>query len=136
MSEPLKIWVGRHVELEVRYEDGETERLSLDVVSDSAADFERGFLGESTPLAKAILGQAAGSDAAYPGGTVRVLAVSPSQNAAPTDAAKRREETIQKAVRDSERTNQVLFASSFSGKWGDYDPDGLKEEDDDLLTER
>ena len=130
MSEPLKIWVGRHAELEVRYEDGETERLSLDVVSDSAADFERGFLGESTPLAKAILGQAAGSEAAYPGGRVRILSVMPSQNTAPADAAKRREETIQKAVRDSERTNQVLFASSFSGKWGDYDPDGLKEEDE------
>jgi len=126
----LKIWNGRHVELEIHYTDGETERLSLDVVSDSAADFERGFLGESTPLAKAILGQAAGSEFTYPAGRVRILSVSPSQNEPPADAAKRREETIQKAVRDSERTNQILFASSFSGKWGDYDPDSLKEDDE------
>jgi hypothetical protein len=127
----LKIWPGRHVELEVRYTDGEVERLSLDLVADSAADFERGFLGESTPLAKAILGQTAGSSVNYSAGKVRILSVAPSQKEAPADAAKKREETIQKAVSDSERTNQILFASSFSGKWGDYDPDSIKNNEDE-----
>jgi hypothetical protein len=124
----LKIWNGRHVELELRYTDGETEKLSLDVVADTAADFERGCIGESTPLAKAILGRTAGETVSYSGGRVRILTVSQSQNQAPEDTAKRREETIQKAVRDSDRTSQILFASSFNGKWGDYDPDSIQEE--------
>lgn len=128
--EDLKVWPGRHVELEVQYTDGEVDRLSLDVVADSSADFDRGFLGESTPLAQAIFGQSAGSVVTYSGGKVNILSVSASQNQPPTDASLRREQTIQKAVSDSERTNQVLFASSFSGKWGDYDPDGLKEQDE------
>jgi hypothetical protein len=128
-DENLKIWSGRHVELEIHYTDGEVEKLSLDVVADSAADFERGFLGESTPLAKAILGQNAGSTVIYSAGKVRILSVTPAQNQAPEDAAKRREETIQKAVRDSDRTSQILFASSFNGKWGDYDPDSIKDDE-------
>lgn len=124
----LKIWNGRHVELELHYTDGETEHLSLEVVADSAADFDRGFLGESTPLAKAIVGHTAGETLTYAAGTVRILSVTPSQTQAPEDASKRREETIQKAVRDSDRTSQILFASSFNGKWGDYDPDSIKDE--------
>lgn len=125
----LKIWPGRHVEVEVHYSDGEVERLSLEVVADSAADFERGFLGESTPLAKAILGQVAGTTVSYSAGKVHILSVSPSQKTAPTDASQKREESIRKAVSDSERTNQILFASSFSGKWGDYDPDTIQTDD-------
>jgi hypothetical protein len=124
----LKVWTGRHVELEVHYSDGEVEHLSLDVVADTAADFARGFLGESTPLAKAILGCSPAETVTYSGGTVRILTVALSQNQPPEDAAKKREETIQKAVRDSDNTSQTLFASSYNGKWGDYDPDTIKKE--------
>jgi hypothetical protein len=28
-----------------------------------------------------------------------------------------------------EHTSAVVFASSFSGKWGDYDPDSLPKDD-------
>jgi hypothetical protein len=130
---PLKIFTGRHVELEIRYASGEVEQLSLDLVPDRQADFERGFLGESTPLAKAILGRAAGDAVPYQAGDaleVRIRAVSAGLSAQPTDLSERREETHRKALRDSDRTNTILFASSYNGKWGDYDPDTLKEEDE------
>jgi hypothetical protein len=128
----LKVWAGRHVELELRYETAEIERLSLDVVPDNAADFERGFLGESSALAKAIMGKQAGSVVAYNIGDiveVRILSVSAELIAQPEDLSKRREETNRKAVRHSDHTSAIIYASSMNSKWGDYDPDGLKEED-------
>lgn len=131
---PVKIYPGRHVELEIRYAGGEVERLSLDLVSDSSADFERGFLGQSTPLAKAILGRTAGETVPYQAGDaleVRILSVSAELSAKPADLSARREETLRKALRDSDRTNTILFASSYSSKWGDYDPDPLTDEEDE-----
>lgn len=125
-----KIWPGRHVELEIHYSDGEIEHLSLDVVPDSSADFDRGFLGESTLLAQAILGQVAGSTVVYSAGRVKILKVSQASAQAPADAARKREEAIQNAVEDSNRTSVILFASSFNGKWGDYDPAGLQGKED------
>ncbi len=128
---PLKIYPGRHVELEIRYAGGEVEQLSLDLVPDSAADFEQGFLGQGTPLAKAILGRAAGEVVPYRVGDaleVRILSVAASLSAQPTDLSERREETLRKALRDSDRTSTILFASSYSSKWGDYDPTPLTDE--------
>lgn len=135
------IYPGRHVSLEVRYPDGETERLELDLVPDAAADFERGFLGESAPLAQAITGRQAGEVAYYPAGggqaRVRILAVSAELRGAPEDLTARREETLRKAVRDAQDTDAILFASSFSGKWGDYDPNAVpKEKEDDEEEEK
>lgn len=122
-----KVWTGRHVELEASYFDGQIEHLSLDIVADTYADFDNGFLGESTPLGKAIIGCAAGDVVAYSGGKVKILSVSLTSAPPPMDAAKRREEVIKKAVNDSNRTNAIMFASSFNGKWGDYDPDSLSD---------
>jgi len=34
---------------------------------------------------------------------------------------------LAKALNDAERTNAQMFAASFSGKWGGYDPDGVEE---------
>lgn len=127
--------VGTHVVLELTTEDGETEQLEFDLVPDRSADFARGFLGESTPLAQAILGQPTGRALLYQNAdirAVRILAIAPSQ-ATPEDAEARRQETLRKAVRQSDTTNAILFASSFSGKWGDYDPTGL---DDELDAEK
>ena len=121
-----------HVTLELITEDGETEQLEFDLVADRSADFARGFLGESTPLAQAILGQPVGRSLLYQNAdirAVRILSITPSQ-ATPVDAEARRQETLRKAVHQSDTTNAILFASSFSGKWGDYDPTGLDEDPD------
>lgn len=127
--------VGTHVVLELITEGGDTEQLEFDLVPDRSADFVHGFLGESTPLAQAILGQPIGRALLYQNAdirAVRILAIAPSQ-AIPEDAEARRQETLRKAVRQSDTTNAILFASSFSGKWGDYDPTGL---DEDLDAEK
>ncbi len=132
-SEPLRVGIGMHAAIAFLLEDGE-ERLEFDVVTDEQADFAKGFLGAGTPLAKAILGQAVGAQIPYDGGdvhAVRILEVRPSQVAQTEDVKARREETLRKAVDASDRTNAVIFASSFSGKWGDYDPTGFLEEDGD-----
>ncbi len=134
-SSALKIWPGRHVELELKYQTSEKERLSLDVVADKSADFDHGFLGESTPLAKAIIGRQAGEVVPYRAGDiveVRILSVSAELSGQPEDLSQRREETERKAIRHSDHTSAVIYASSMNSKWGDYDPDGLKEEDEEV----
>ncbi len=133
-TSPLKVWAGRHVELEIKYQTSETERLGLDVVADKSADFNHGFLGESTPLAKAIMGRQAGEMVPYREGDiveVRILSVSAELSAQPEDLSQRREEAERKAIRHSDHTSAVIYASSMNSKWGDYDPDGLKEEDEE-----
>ena len=62
--------VGTHVEVELIDEAGESERLVFDLVPDKQADFANGFLGESTPLAQAILGQTRRECGAYRVGDV------------------------------------------------------------------
>jgi len=131
-TRPLLAVVGTHITLELITEGGETEQLEFDLVTDRSADFVRGFLGESTPLAQAILRQPVGRPLLYQNAdirAVRILAIAPGQTVL-EDAEARRQETLRKAVRQSDATNAILFASSFSGKWGDYDPTGLDEDPD------
>lgn len=118
------------VVLEMVYQSGETETLDVHIVPDEQADFEAGFLGEGTPLARAVTGHSAGSVLPYPVGDakeVRILAVTPPTAEAPKDVSARRSETLRKAVADSDKANAIIFAASFSGKWGDYDPAPLEE---------
>lgn len=132
-NKPLQVWAGRHVEIEVRYEDGETEVMALDVVADAAADFTRGFLGEGTPLGQAILGKSAGDVVNYRAGDivrVRVLAVRDTLNAPPEDLTGRRAEVTRKALEDADKTSLLIYASSMNSKWGDYDPAILQEDED------
>lgn len=135
MSESdLKIWAGRHVELELTYQDGTRETESLDVVEDAAADYAHGFLGVSTPLAQAIMGWQAGESVPYRAGDivrVRILAVTAGLSGEPQDLSARREEVTRKAIHDANQTSAIIFASSMNSKWGDYDPDGLKEDDEE-----
>ena len=129
----MEIWAGRHVDLELKYDTSEVERLSLDIVADNAADFGHGLLGENTPLAQAIMGKQAGAIVAYRAGDiveVRILAVSAAQETSPADLSERREEVTRKAVRQSDHTSLVIYASSMNSKWGQYDPGALKEEDE------
>ncbi|MEI2690282.1 MAG: GreA/GreB family elongation factor [Anaerolineae bacterium] len=125
---PMRVQIGMHVELELIDDLGAREPLAVDIVQARAADLAQGFLGANTPLAKALRGHAAGSIVPYIMGDirqVRVVSVAPSQTTAPADAQARREAALQKALDDAERTNAEIFASSFSGKWGDYDPSGM-----------
>ena len=132
--EEAKVWVGRHVELELRYTDGEEERLSLDVVADESADFAAGFLGESTPLAKAIIGLAAGSRVTYQAGDtveVRILSVSSQLRAEPRDLSERREAVTRKAIQQSDQASLTIYATSMNSKWGSYDPEVLQDDSEE-----
>lgn len=125
-----KAGTGMQVILEMVYQNGETETLNLHIVPDKNADFAAGFLGEGTPLARAVENQTAGSVVPYKMGDVlkvRILAVEPASETPPEDVEARREETIRRAVSESDKANAIAFAASFSGKWGDYDPKPLDE---------
>jgi hypothetical protein len=125
---------GTHVSLELVDASGALEVLSLDIVPDKLADFKNGFLGEKTPLAQAISGHFAGERIPYLVDEIveiHILEVQRSQVSPDTGIEARRQAALRKAVRQSDLTNAVLFASSFNGKWGDYDPSGLIEEMED-----
>ncbi len=126
----LSARLGMHVEIELVSIDG-NERMEFDLVADNQADFRLGYVGISTPIARAIEGHRAEDRIPYThagGREIRILAITPSVSSPSTDIAKRREETLRKAIDRAERTNAMIFASSFSGKWGDYDPTGFTDE--------
>jgi len=122
--EPLRqVGLGTHVEVELIDQQGNREPMTFDLVREQMADMERGLLGETTPLAKAIRGKAVGSIVPYNMGDirrVRIVSVRPSALEDPVDAEARRQAILKKAIDDAERTNAEMFASSFTGKWGDY----------------
>lgn len=85
---------GMHVLLELLDETGASELLEVDIVPDSHADFAHGFLGEGTPLARAIWEQPAGKVLPYRQAdivAVRILDVTPSGAANVADTARERE---------------------------------------------
>jgi GreA/GreB family transcription elongation factor len=129
-TEPLELRValGTHVEIELLAKSGASEHLAFDLVTEREADFERGFLGINTPLAQALLDQAAGSTVPYRRGDivqVSVLSVSASRNLPSADAAEKRQTVLRQAADQAELTNAVSFALTFDSKWGDYDPEGI-----------
>jgi hypothetical protein len=128
----LVITIGCHVTLDLIDREGKRDRLAVDIVNDESADFSQGFLGTSTPLAVGILGEKAGvvipylKDDIY---AIEILSVVPSTVVPPQDAQAKRNAKMKQTLREVEHTNAVVFASSFSGKWGDYDPDSLPTDD-------
>lgn len=125
------ITVGCQVEVYLLDRAGNKEQLTVIIVPDEAADFANGYLGENTALAKAMLGERAGTTIPYLKDDIlgiEILSVSVSPDKPPEDAAKKREAMMKKAMREVEDTNAMIFASSFSGKWGDYDPDSIPKE--------
>jgi hypothetical protein len=123
---PVKI--GTHVVLELIDEHGGRERLELDVVPDEAADFDAGLLGIGTPLGKAIGGRRAGATAPYTRGDLRavaIVAVRPAGAPPPSDTAERRQAALDRAAQEIAKTNAQIFASTFEGKWGGYNPEGM-----------
>lgn len=117
---------GSQVALELIDQADQTEALTLTIVSPAQADLEQGLLSEEAPLAQAILGKKVGQTIPYRQGelvNVRILRARRVEHNAIDDQAERRQAVLQKARADAERTNAEMFASSFSGKWGDYELD-------------
>ncbi len=128
----IVVEVGVHVEIELIYANQETERLTLDIVPEKSADFAQGMLGDSTPLARVLMGNRAGSRLLYSHGDirfVRILSVRAGLRSTAQDLSARRQEAYDKAVEQSHRTNIILAASSMNSKWGAYDIGPLEEED-------
>ena len=57
--------IGIHVVLNLLDRTGKKDRLEFDIVADTSADFPQGFLGVSTPLAKVLMGEKAGTTIPY-----------------------------------------------------------------------
>jgi hypothetical protein len=132
---------GLSVQVEIAYHPGaepEKERLEFVIVPDELADFSAGFLGQGTPLAQAILGEPVGRTVPYFTGdalSVSILSASETSKAPDQETAARRQERLRQALEQSDRTSAMIFASSFSGKWGDYDPQGIEKWDPDKPDE-
>jgi hypothetical protein len=127
-----RIIVGCEVEVELVDRAGNKERLKVVIVEAKAADFSLGYLSENTPLAKALMGEKAGTTIPYLKDdilSIQILSVTRPTHKPPEDAAEKREAMMQKTLREVQDTNAIVFASSFSGKWGDYDPDSIHKED-------
>ncbi len=125
---PPTVQPGSHVVVELISATGEIQQLEFDLVPEESADFSRGYLGITTPLAKTILNQPAGATLPYQQADilqVRIISVTDSAPLPLADLAQQREEAARKALQQVQRTDAMIFASSFSGKWGDYDPDGI-----------
>ena len=130
---PRQVGIGTHIEVELIDEQGNSEAMTFDLVRENVADMAQGLLGENTPLAKAIRGKFVGNSVPYKMGDicrVRIVNVRPSEIVAPADAEERRQQILKKALSEAERTNADMFASSFSGKWGDYNTDDMAEWDE------
>lgn len=125
-----QVGIGCHVVVELIDEQGGRETLAFDLVLENAADFGRGLLSVESPLGQAVRGKFEGSDVDYRMGDirrVRIVSVGPAQHTADLDASARRQQVLAEARRKAERTNADMFASSFSGKWGDYNTDDMDE---------
>lgn len=126
-ARPPVVALGARVRVELVDELGQVEILDLVLVPDRDADLARGFVGEGTPLARAIAGHQAGSSVPYRQGDVvgvRVLSVVPD-DVPDTGAAANRQAVIQQAVERSETLDIVRLALTVDVKWGPYDPNGI-----------
>ncbi|MCB0112815.1 MAG: GreA/GreB family elongation factor [Caldilineaceae bacterium] len=126
-NETKQVRTGVQVDIDLIDSRGDRDPMRVVIARGDTADVDSGVLASSAPLARAILGKREGAEIAYRRGdivTVRIVRVGDSVdsvNAATKDAVARRQEAVQKAVDDAERTNAATFASSFTSKWGGYD---------------
>ena len=123
-----RVQLGCCVEIKLLSRSGKGEHLEFDLVPDEQADYQVGFLGISTPIAKAILGERAGTTVPYFTDelmAIEVISIRKSTRSPSTGAADRRGAALQEAKDQIEFTNAVLFAASVDTKWGAYDADGL-----------
>jgi hypothetical protein len=137
MMPKIKIRTGMQVEIELVDLEGTVEHQVFVIVPDKLADYAHHLLGEGTPLAKALMGRTLEEEVPYLLDdivTVRILAVRSAVSDATFDAASQREAEYRQALADFEKRNAAAFAASFSGKWGDYDPDGVEKWENDQKT--
>lgn len=137
-ARPPVVAVGARVQVELVDERGGVEALDLVLVPDAGADLARGYLGQGTPLGRAILGQAAGSHLPYRQGdvvAVRIVSVVPDDvpdtGAATQRNAAKRDAVIRQAVERSEALDMARLALTVDVKWGSYDPDAILPGDED-----
>lgn len=127
MNDHIAIELGTRVELELESKAKTRETLAFTLVDDRAADFDKGLLGISTPLAQAILGHTAGETLDYTRGDivrVHIRTVAPGETDS-TAAVEAREEALKRARDKAELSNLISFALTFDSKWGDYDPEQI-----------
>lgn len=121
---PQAVALFTHVEVEMSDEWGEAEKLAFDIVPDAQADYYAGYLGEGTPLAKAIMGCRVGNLVVYKAGDaackVRILSIGPAAAEAGGEAEARRA-AVEQAREQIAKTDAMIFASTFEGKWGEYE---------------
>jgi hypothetical protein len=128
MKPENRVRVGCRVVIKLLARTGEGEQLAFDIVDDEQADYRAGFLGVSTALAQAILGEKPGIMIPYFTDDlmgVEILSIRESSRVPSDDAAARRGTAVKNAKDQIEFTNAVLFAASVDTKWGSYDADGL-----------
>ena len=127
MSSPetlRQVEFGSAVTVELIDQDGDAEPMTFVIVSEGAADFDRGLLAATAPLARTILGQFVGCVVPYVMGDIRQVRIVRAERVpdlATEDLAAQRAAVLEKAREDAARTNAEIFAASFSGKWGNYD---------------
>lgn len=123
----LRVQPGYCVSIKLLYRSGESEHLEFDLVPDEQSDYQAGFIGISTPLAKAILGEKAGITVPYFTDELMAIEIRSIRESTRTaaDTAIQRDSVVQNAKDQIEFTNAVLFAASVNTKWGSYDADGL-----------
>lgn len=129
-DERTQVGVGSHVVVELIDRDGQRERMEFDLVPETSADFSRGLLSVESPLGQALRGRFSGDEVDYRMGdvtTVLIVSAGPAQQTMVEDTTARRQAVLDEARRKAERTNADMFASSFSGKWGDYDTEDMDE---------
>jgi hypothetical protein len=124
--EPLTAATGRAATLELEFDD-EIETRTLAIVPDGLADLYAGFLGEGTPLGRAIAGQPVGAVLPFQGGrvTIRQLRIDDQIIVRAKANAARRQAQVEQAEKEIAKANATLFALTVESKWGDYDPDGI-----------
>jgi hypothetical protein len=139
MMANMKIRTGMQVEIELVDLDGKGEHQEFIIVPDKLADYTHHLLGVGTPLAKALIGRTVDEEVPYRFDDivrVRILAVRPVVSENAYEAASQREAEYRQALADFEKRNAATFAASFSGKWGDYDPDGVEKWENEQKTKK
>jgi hypothetical protein len=127
-EQSMTVQSGCCVKMEMLYRSGNREHITLDIVPDEKADYENGFIGISTPLAKALIGEKSGYFIPYftqELKAIQIISIKKSSRTPETNKSSTRTESIKEMVKKIEFRDAVLFASSTETKWGSYDTDGL-----------